>query len=56
MTARSRSIPLFVALLLSLAGSARAGSPHLEDIDADAAFERLSQTRGVVFVNLYADW
>jgi hypothetical protein len=49
-------VPLLVALVLSLVGSAQAESPHLEDVDADAAFERLSQTQGVVFVNLYADW
>jgi hypothetical protein len=57
MIVRSVSV-LALALfgLLLTGGLARAERSVLEDLDPAIALASISQMRGVVFVDLYADW
>ncbi len=52
---KTRSILLAMLLALTFAVSASIGD-SLESLAAVTAFAEISQTKGVVFVDLYADW
>ncbi len=52
---KTRSILLALLLALSFAASAARGD-SLESLAAETAFAEISQSKGVVFVDLYADW
>ncbi len=52
---KTRSILLATLLGLTFAVSASSGD-SLESLAAATAFAEISQTKGVVFVDLYADW
>ncbi len=52
---KTRSI-LLVTLLASTFAVSAAGGDSLESLAAETAFAEISQTKGVVFVDLYADW
>ena len=52
---KTRSILLATLLALTWAVSASTGD-SLESLAAETAFADISQTQGVVFVDLYADW
>ncbi len=52
---KTRSI-LHATLLASTFAVSASGGDSLESLAADTAFAEISQTKGVVFVDLYADW
>jgi len=50
-----RTLFLVTLLALTFAVSASTGD-SLESLAADTAFAEISQSKGVVFVDIYADW
>ena len=52
---KTRSTILATLLALTFAVSASTGD-SLESLAAETALAEISQTKGVVFVDLYADW
>jgi thiol:disulfide interchange protein len=52
---QTRSI-LLATLLASTFAVSASGGDSLESLAAETAFAEISQTKGVVFVDLYADW
>ncbi len=49
--------PILLASLLALTvGASPSGGDALRSLPADTAFADISQSEGVVFVDLYADW
>ncbi len=50
-----RTVFLTALLALTFAVSASTGD-SLESLAGDTAFAEISQSKGVVFVDLYADW
>ncbi len=50
-----RTVFLATLFALTFAISASAGD-SMESLAADTAFAEISQSKGVVFVDLYADW
>lgn len=56
MVPRTAPASLVAVILLGLALYAQADDSHLEILEAESPFAEVSSTKGVVLVDLYADW
>jgi hypothetical protein len=53
---RSTTLALTLASALGLCIGPAAASAHLEELDRATAFDEISKTEGIVFVDLFAPW